>query len=299
MINNKVLQEKLERYAARNRQEEDFALKEILQEIALAAFSRSDFFKKVSFQGGTALRILYGLDRFSEDLDFILKGPDKGFQFVSYAPSLVEEFALYGIQVQIQDQTKEGQTVQRLFLRQESPLPLSLSHAPRDGRPKKNRIKFEIDSNPPVGSTFETKYCDFPFPFGLTVQDLPSLFAGKSHALLCRAYTKGRDWYDFLWYVSRRAPMNYLFLSRACEQNGPWKGQKRNIDRVWFLREMEKKIRSIPWQEAKDDVARFLNERELKTLELWSTEFFLDRLGKLGEYLGKVPSLPPASPKYR
>ncbi len=286
MIKNKVLQEKLESFAARNRQEEEFALKEILQEITLAAFSRSDFFKKASFQGGTALRILYSLDRFSEDLDFILRGPDKGFQFISYAPSLVEEFNLYGIQVQAQDQTKPGQNVQKLFLKQQSDLPLALSHAPKDGRPKKIRIKLEVDSNPPSGSTFETKYCDFPFPFGLTVQDLPSLFAGKSHALLCRGYTKGRDWYDFLWYVSRKAPMNYLFLTRACEQNGPWEGQKLNIDREWFLQEMEKKIRSIQWQEAKDDVARFLHERELKTLELWSAEFFLDRLGKLGENLG-------------
>jgi len=281
-MNNKILQDRFESYQCQNWQEEEFAIKEIFQEITLAALSRANFFKKGSFQGGTALRILYGLDRFSEDLDFLLKKPDTQFDLMSFTAPLEQEFEIYGLQIRIEEKTKKGQTVNKIFLIQQSEnLPLNLHHAPSDRRIKKVRIKMEVDTNPPSGSQFETKYGDFPYAFGLTVQDLPSLFAGKSHALLCRGYTKGRDWYDFLWYVSKKTEINYDFLSRACEQQGPWAGKTLAVDRPWYLEKMEKKIRSIDWDEAKKDVARFLKDRELQTLDLWNVEFFLDRLKKM------------------
>lgn len=281
-----IIQEKLKQYSCQSWQEEEFALREIYQEIALAAFSRTNFFKLASFQGGTALRIFYSMERFSEDLDFMLKQPDKLFNLWSYTNQLMDEFKIYGLPITVQDRSKAGNAVQKLFLKQESEgLLLELRSQPRDRQPKKIQIKIEVDTNPPSESHFETKYLDFPFPFGVTLQDLPSLFAGKNHALLCREYTKGRDWYDFQWYVARRTPINFDFLSKTCHQTGPWQGKNIKIDKEWYFAEMEKKIREINWQEAKNDVARFIRMHEQESLQLWSQEFFLDRLEKMRQYL--------------
>ncbi len=142
-----------------------------------------------------------------------------------------------------------------------------------------------MDTNPPEGATFETKYLDYPFPFAVTVQDLPTLFAGKSHALLCREYVKGRDWYDFIWYVSRKAPLNYHFLTHACRQQGEWKGKNIVATKEWYLSAVKRKIETINWEEAKQDTARFLRRPALPSLDLWGPDFFLDRLEKLKGYL--------------
>ncbi|MBI3540985.1 MAG: nucleotidyl transferase AbiEii/AbiGii toxin family protein [Deltaproteobacteria bacterium] len=282
----KIIQERLDQSGVTSWQEEELIVKQIYQEVALAALSRTDFFKKAVFQGGTALRILHSLERFSEDLDFILKKPDTGFSLQAYLGSLQEEFRAYGIPIVIQDKSKLNETVQKLFLKQESAgMMLVLKHHPRDRRPEKIRVKIEVDTRPPAGSIHETKYLDFPFAFGVTVQDLPSLFAGKSHALLCRGYTKGRDWYDFLWYVARRISVNFDFLSHACHQTGPWQGKDPSINKQWYLNEMKKKVNGIDWKEAREDVQRFLRPHELPTLDLWGREFFLDRLQKMDSYL--------------
>lgn len=282
----KIIQEKLDQYKAISWQEEERALKEIFQEAALAGLARTDFFKESVFQGGTALRILYTLERFSEDLDFVLKKPNKKFRLASYLKILEKEFKTYGIPMETKDRSKAGDAVQKAFLKEDSlGGVLILKHLPRSGPPKKVCIKLEIDTNPPKGGQFETKYLDFPFPFAVTVQDPPSLFAGKSHALLCREYVKGRDWYDFLWYVSRKTNLNFDLLTHACRQQGPWAGTKITADKKWFLEKMEEKIKDLDWKGAKNDVARFLKPTDLKTLELWGEDFFIDRLKKLEDYL--------------
>ncbi len=150
---------------------------------------------------------------------------------------------------------------------------------------RKIRIKLEIDTNPPAGSNYETKYLDFPFVSSVTVQDLPSLFAGKVHALLCREYAKGRDWYDFIWYTSRGVEINYRFLASALKQQGPWQGQEVKVDKDWFLKALRERICSLDWQEAQDDIRRFVRQNELPSIELWSKNFFLDRLDN---YASKV-----------
>lgn len=282
----KIIQERLDSYKPQSQQEEEFALKEILQEIALAGLARTDFFKFAAFQGGTALRILYSLDRFSEDLDFIAAKPSSDFEWSSYLKNLETEFGAYGIEIISEDRSKADETVKKAFLKDQSfARVLVLKHWGRSGRLGAIRIKFEIDTNPPAGSRNEVRYLDFPFAAAVVVQDPPSLFAGKSHALLCRGYVKGRDWYDFLWYVARKVPINFDFLSHACEQQGPWAGQKFAIDKEWYLKEMENKIRSIDWQEAKEDVARFLRPKAQESLVFWSVDFFLDRVRKLKESL--------------
>ncbi len=285
-MSSKILQERLDGYHCQSEQEETNALKEILQEIALASLSRSDFFKRAAFQGGTCLRILHSLDRFSEDLDFILNKADPGFAWDPYQKGLQEEFQAYGVEAGFQSKSEAEEPVQKMFLKDDSLVKiLILKHRPKDRRPAKIRIKFEIDINPPGGSCREVKFSDFPFSFAVTTQDLSSLFAGKCHALLCRAYMKGRDWYDYLWYVSRKVVPNYEFLSRACEQQGSWKEKTLSVDKGWLLHELEKKVSVANWEEARNEVGRFLKPRDQKTLEVWSKEFFLDRLNKMRDYL--------------
>ncbi|MEI6613599.1 MAG: nucleotidyl transferase AbiEii/AbiGii toxin family protein [Chrysiogenales bacterium] len=278
----KIIQERLDSYGCRSRQEEANALREITQEVALAALARTDFFKKAAFQGGTCLRVFYSLDRFSEDLDFILKKPDMDFKLEPYLQPLAIELNAYGYHVEIVDRSKTGQAVKKCFLKDDSlGKLLTLQYAKGDAMRSKIKIKFEVDANPPAGSDFENKFLDFPFAFAVTAQDLPSLFAGKSHALLCREYGKGRDWYDFIWYVSRKVKINFTFLANALEQTGPWAGQKVPVDKDWYHKEMEKKILTVAWPEIAAEMSRFLKPEALASLKVWGREFFLDRLGKV------------------
>jgi hypothetical protein len=127
----------------------------------------------------------------------------------------------------------------------------------------------------------EIKYVDFPFVSSVTVQDRPSLFAGKLHALLCREYAKGRDWYDFLWYTSQNIEVNYAFLSSALNQQGPWNHKDIQVDWQWCLAHLEEKINSIDWAQAREDVRRFLKATEYPSLDLWSRDLFLSQLRKI------------------
>ena len=120
-----------------------------------------------------------------------------------------------------------------------------------------------------------------PYLEQVRVFDLPSLFAGKIHALLCRDYLKGRDWYDFIWYTARRTPINHGLLSPALHQQGPWAGSLPSTDNAWCITELSTAIEAIDWPQARADVQRFLKPRELPSLELWSTEFFLGQCRKL------------------
>jgi hypothetical protein len=280
-----LIQQKLLSYQCQTVLEQENALKEIAQEIALMALSRAGFFRVAAFQGGTCLRILYGLERFSEDLDFVLEKPDKNFDWSPYIAGMQEEFSAYGYHLEVSQKASLDKALKVAFLKADSVGGLLLLKDARSNRPKM-QIKLEIDANPPLGSGYELKYLDFPLAFSVQTQDLPSLFAGKCHALLCRDYIKGRDWYDFLWYVAKEVRPNLTLLGPALEQSGPWQGQSISVSPQWFLRKLKTKITAIHWLEARRDVARFLRPRELPSLELWSKDFFLSRLEKLAAYLG-------------
>jgi predicted nucleotidyltransferase component of viral defense system len=278
----KLIQDRLDSYTCKSEVEEDHAIREITQEVALAALGRTDFFKQGIFQGGTCLRIFYGLNRFSEDLDFILQEPNPQFTLRPHLQSLSEELVAYGYHVDITDRSKTDIAVRKAFIKDDSiGKVLLLHHAGKKGPFRKIRIKFEVDTNPPSGSQTEIKYLDFPFVSSITVQNKPSLFAGKVHALLCREYIKGRDWYDFLWYTSQGITINYPFLASALRQQGPWKGQDINVNLGWCMVEIEKAIRAMDWKSTAEDVRRFVRVSEQPSLALWSKELFLAQLDKL------------------
>ncbi len=281
---NPIIDAQLKKYTLRKPDDEENALKEILQEIALYALSTTDFFSKALFQGGTALRILHRLPRFSEDLDFILKQPTKNFQWEKYIEQMKKAFSLYGISPEIQDREKAKTTVKKMFLKDNSIgkiLKLNFHHHAH----KKLLIKFEIDTNPPSGSNEEQKYLEFPADYSIAAQDLPSNFSGKCHALLCREYLKGRDWFDFLWYVAQKITINFNFLQNAFDQNGPWEKKSIVFDKTWLIKELKNKIATIDWKKAVYEVEMFVTVEQIRGLALWNNNFFLDRIHKLEDYL--------------
>jgi predicted nucleotidyltransferase component of viral defense system len=278
----KMIQERLNSYDCKSEIEEEQAIREITQEVALAALGRTDFFKHAVFQGGPCLRIFYGLNRFSEDMDFILKEPDRSFELKPHLHALTEELTAYGYNIEVADRSKMDVTVRKAFLKDDSiGKVLQLNYGSQTGPLRKIRIKFEVDTNPPSGSELEIKYHDFPFVSSVVVQDKASLFAGKVHALLCRKYIKGRDWYDFLWYTSQGIAINYQFLSAALNQQGPWQGQNVQVDLNWCRSGLEKAIKSMDWKATALDVRRFVRVAEQPSLDLWSKDLFLAQLEKL------------------
>jgi predicted nucleotidyltransferase component of viral defense system len=278
----KLIQDRLNSYDCKSEVEEEQAIREITQEVALAALGRTNFFKHAVFQGGTCLRIFYGLNRFSEDMDFILKEPNPSFKLKPHLHALTDELAAYGYNIEVADRSKMDITVRKAFLKDDSiGKVLQLNYGSQTGPLRKIRIKFEVDTNPPSGGKCEIKYHDFPFVSSVVVQDKPSLFAGKIHALLCRKYIKGRDWYDLLWYTSQGVAINYQFLSAALDQQGLWQGQDIQVDLNWCLSELEKTIKSMDWKATVLDVRRFVRVSEQPSLELWSNDLFLAQIEKL------------------
>lgn len=277
-----IIKEKLRQYAATNALEEENAIKEILQEIALYALWRGDFFDVALFQGGTSLRILHGLLRFSEDLDFLLRAPDASFDWSPYLKVLTNVVSQFGLKLDAQPRTRMDSAVRQALLKEDSiASQLDLSFA-GTGRQKTIRIKLEIDINPPAGSGETTAYLDFPADYEVRHQDLPSNFALKIHALLCRGFLKGRDWFDFSWYVAKGVAPNIHLLRNALVQAGPWAGDEAmQIDMAWLEKALSAVIMQIDWKEAAEDVQRFLRPAELKSVELWSERFFQAKLEKL------------------
>jgi predicted nucleotidyltransferase component of viral defense system len=278
----RLIEERLRAYECRSALEEEQALREITQEIVLAALGRTGFFSKAGFHGGTCLRVFHGLNRFSEDLDFALLTPDPTFDLASYLLPVARELSAFGYQLTTQDRSKAGRAVRTAWLEDDSlGKVLRLDHRPTPGPLRKLRTRLEVDVNPPDGASCETRYLDFPFPSAVCAFDLPSLFAGKIHALLCREYPKGRDFYDFVWFTARKTPVNHALLSAALTQAGRWKGRRVKTDRAFCVKELERKFAATDIASVRDDIRRFLKPAELPSLDAWSREFFLAQCGKL------------------
>lgn len=278
-----LIQERLASYNAANQLEEEYAVKEILQDIALYGLWRAGFFDIAAFQGGTCLRIVHGMGRFSEDIDFILKQPDPDFSWPVYLQGMVQCFEEFGLKSEILDKSRMDQRIKKAQIKDNSIChQLNLSFF-RENPARKQTIKLEIDVDPPENSGFAYRYLDFPLDFEVCHQDLNSNFSLKIHALLCRPYVKGRDWYDFNWYVKQRVKPNLAHLQAALLQWGPWAGQEIKIDLKWLKQKLTEKIGRIDWQDAAMDVERFLRLQEQHSLKLWSVAFFLHKVEQLGE----------------
>lgn len=275
-----IVQKKLEAYNLKSAEDELNALKEITQEVALYSLYKVGFFQSVSFLGGTSLRILHGLDRFSEDLDFSTLKPNTEFDLIGLLEKAMLHMNAYGYDLNIDQKDLADKNVQSRFLKDDSIKKVLTFKHMQDTRAK-IKIKVEVDTNPPLGSKQVVEYVDFPMDFPVVAHDLPSLFAGKLHALLCRPYPKGRDWYDFLWYISNGVKPNLDFFQNAIWQLGPWSNSKLEVDNEFIKTNLSKKIQTLNWNEVALDVRKFLSSEKAATLELWSAAFFESKVKKL------------------
>ncbi|AEF86143.1 conserved hypothetical protein [Treponema primitia ZAS-2] len=273
---NDILLKRLKDYSITMQEDELRATHEITQELVLYSLAKTSFFEQGLFQGGTSLRILFGINRYSEDLDFSLIKPDQQFQWRPYLQQIKENMAQYGCNLEVQDRSNADDAIKKAFIKDTSiGQILNFSWAMRSSNPQKIRIKLEIDSNPPLGSTIMIKNLNYPFPYSIKTQDLPSLFAGKCHALLCREYTKGRDWYDFLWYSKQNVEPNYKYLSNALNQTGPFAGRHIKANRSWLEDALREKINHIDINSAKTDVLKFINLQAADDVNRWDRTTFL------------------------
>lgn len=243
------------------------AIFEVNQQIVLAGLSNGGFFDKAAFYGGTCLRIFHGLKRFSEDLDFSLLNPDEGFDFVRYFQPVIDAFALVGRSVDITKKDKKSfGRVESAFLKDNTDV-FDVSFQ----TDKSIKIKIEVDTRPPLKFQTEQKLLLQPQTFMTRCFTLPNLFAGKMHALVYRSWknrVKGRDWYDFLWYVSNNVPLDFEhFAERVKEFNG------EEIDRDTFMIKLKERLASADMNQVKNDVLPFI--RNPKELDIWSNDFFL------------------------
>lgn len=280
-----MIQDWIAEYQPKTADDYKQALREIMQQLALAGLSRGGFFSKAAFYGGTALRIFYGLDRFSEDLDFSLLQEDESFDLESYLKCMEDEFLAQGMVVTIKTKHKSADSaIESAFLKSETfwgELILETS-VPGLGI-KQNiglKIKIEVDTKPPLGFETEEKLLLKPYSFYVKCFVLEDLFAGKMHALLFRKWgnnVKGHDWYDLEWYIRKGVHLNLQhFLSRA-KDSSDW--AKETISKIEFIDLLTKRIENLNIEIAKKDVERFIPHP--KVLDIWSKQYFLDLIKML------------------
>lgn len=274
-----IIEQMLKAYDEQPQQDIRNAVKEILQEMVLCGLSRAGFFKKAAFYGGTALRIFYGLDRFSEYLDFSLKTKDEDFDLTSYFPILEKEIAAFGLHVEITKKAKRIDSQnQSAFLKGNTKEHLLLFYGaqtlPEIHPEEKIRIKFEVDTDPPDHAAFVHQYRLLPSPYEVALYDAPSLFAGKIHAVLSRAWKnrmKGRDLYDYVFFLSRNTPVNLAHLRARLQQNN-YLSPGDPFSPTDLKQHLNKRFETINYKQAKEDVIPFI--RNIDSLHVWSADFF-------------------------
>lgn len=282
-----TINELLKKYPSSNTEEIKAGLREMMQSIVLIGLSKGGFFSQASFYGGTALRIFYGLNRYSEDLDFTLNEKNENFSLEPYFPFIKNVGISYGLDFEIVSKPKKIKTpVESAFAKintYETFIHLKMNQDLTNILHKDEvmRIKFEVDCNPSLGFNIESKWIDLPEFAPIAALDESSLFAGKIHAILCRNYknnVKGRDYYDFLFYVQRRTKPNMVYLknklieSKRLSPNDPF-------DMIILKELLKERFLVTDYEQVKTDVVRFLFTNE--DLSFYSADFFIAMLDKI------------------
>lgn len=273
---NSIFKNMLSQYSPATKEEKDNATHEVMQQIALAGLYKAGFFEKAAFYGGTCLRIFYGLQRFSEDMDFSLLQPDENFRLENYFDAIIAEFQSLGREITITRKEKKTQTnVESAFLKDNTEI-YNLAFTTE----KNVKIKIEVDTQPPLGFATEHKLLMLPFSFMVRCYTLPDLYAGKMHAFLFRAWksrVKGRDWYDFEWYVRNNIALNFRYLQQRAEQINTIKNDDFTIDIFKDL--LKEKILKTDINSVKNDVRPFIKNRA--EMDIWSADYFLQLVDRI------------------
>lgn len=275
-----AIESMLNAYSCKTIDEYKNAIKEIVQEIALLGLYRAGFFNVAAFYGGTALRIFYGLDRFSEDLDFSLLETNRDFSLGTYIRTLEDELGAYGFEMKVEERIKHNDSpVKSAFIKGGTQIHLIKIEAIRPPvagvHPNEQlKIKLEVDTDPPAGAEYEIKYQLNPIPYFVRLYSISSLFAGKVHALLCRGWQsriKGRDFYDYVWYLSKSVALNLTHLQSRLVQTGHL-GKSDAWDEKILRERLNQRFENVNFDQAKKDVLPFVKNKE--SIDLWSEQFF-------------------------
>lgn len=264
-----VFDSMLSRYEIKTNDDYKNALHEVMQQIALAGLYRGGFFEHAAFYGGTCLRIFHQLQRFSEDMDFSLLQPNMEFKLEDYFTPIIDEFTALGREVVIIKKEKKNEsTIESAFLKDDTEI-YNLQF-----RTERNvKIKIELDINPPMGFSTESKLLLLPYSFMTRCYTMPSLFAGKMHALIFRKWNnrvKGRDWYDFEWYVRNNVTLDF---EHFCERTRQFETPTIEPLTIEFFKILLKdKIADTNIDLVKADVKPFL--KTPSEMNIWSTEYF-------------------------
>lgn len=266
-MNNDIYANMLSAYDLSTEQQKRNAVFEVNQQVILAGLYNGGFFDVAAFYGGTCLRIFHGLQRFSEDMDFSLMAPKEDFDFTKYFQPIIDEFAVVGREVEITKKDKKNfAKVESAFLKDTTDV-YDVSFQ----TDKSIKIKIEVDTQPPLNFKTEQKLLMQPHSFMTRCYTLPDLFAGKMHALVYRAWknrVKGRDWYDFEWYVRHNVPLGFMHLAeRALQFNN------EVLDEETFILRLKEKLASANMNQVKSDVLPFV--RNPRELEIWSNDYFV------------------------
>ena len=266
-MKNEIYDNMLSAYSVTTEQERCNAIFEVNQQVILAGLYNGGFFDVAAFYGGTCLRIFHGLQRFSEDMDFSLLAPDDKFNFTKYFQPIIDEFAIVGREVEIKKKDKKSfGKVESAFLKDNTDV-YDLSFQ----TDKSIKIKIEVDTQPPLNFRTEQKLLLQPHSFMTRCFTLPDLFAGKMHALVYRGWknrVKGRDWYDFEWYVRHNVPLDFAHLAERIRQFN-----NEEIGQAAFMAQLKDRLASTNINQVKNDVLPFV--RNPKELDIWSNDYFV------------------------
>ncbi len=262
-----IFEQMVQRYAISSENDRRNAEYETMQQIALAGLQRGGFFEKAAFYGGTCLRIFHGLERFSEDMDFSLVAKNEDFCFESYFPSIVNEFKAAGLDVVItKKQKKNFGKVESAFLKEDTTV-----YDLKFKSSKSIKIKIEVDTDPPLNFQTESRISLLPFSFATRCFTLPCLFAGKMHALIFRNWkqrVKGRDWFDFEWYVRKGVELEFSHFQTRCSEFS-----QVEMDKKLFADMLKEKLSSTDIKMVKADVLPFV--KDPKSLDVWTNDYFV------------------------
>lgn len=266
-MKNEIYDSMLSRYDLTTGQNKRNAVFEVNQQVILGGLYNGGFFESAAFYGGTCLRIFHGLQRFSEDMDFSLLAKDDSFDFSKYFQPIIDEFALVGREVEIKKKDKKSfGKVESAFLKDNTDVYDVMFQTE-----KSIKIKIEVDTFPPLNFKTEQKLLLQPHSFMTRCFTLPDLFAGKMHALVYRAWknrVKGRDWYDFEWYVRHNVPLDFAHLAERCKQFN-----NEDIAPESFKTKLKERLSSADIKQVKEDVLPFV--RNPKELDIWTNDYFI------------------------
>ena len=267
-------------------------LREITQEIVLSGLAKTDFFENAVFMGGTALRIIHKLNRYSEDLDFNFINEDKNFKWEKYNSELKKYGEKYGCNFTFKKDSNDSRNTKSIMLKDEN-LGIEIKNeniVDVEWTKKKagnyEKVKIRLDVSYQVGKfNVEKRSINFPDNYKINVFDISSLYAGKLNAILTRRdrygndIDEGRDWYDFKWLANKKIEPNYNYLFDKLEKDINYKDKNviRNID--WLSEELINRAKKMEYNKINDDIFGFTTRKHKIELDFDKTKAIIKLLG--------------------